>query len=174
MVDKLRKTAVSALSVAAAIALIAMMSHIVLNALLRFGFSAPILGTHELVEYWYLPFLALAGIPAAQLNREQIVVNLLTERMAEGTARVFAIITLTLAMVFSLMLTWFGLQAALHQASIGATGGVISITVWPAYFFVPVMFLFLSVLLLGDLVGLVRKRRDTTTDADTSDTGGTP
>ncbi|WP_170228532.1 TRAP transporter small permease [Nesterenkonia populi] len=141
----------------AAIALVAMMTHIVLNALLRFGFGSPILGTHELVEYWYLPFLALAGIPAAQLNSEQIVVNLLTERMSEGTARVFALVTLSLALVFSLAVAWFGLQTALHQASIGASGGVINITVWPAYFLVPAMFLLLSILLFSDLVDIFRR-----------------
>lgn len=152
MVSELKRRITTLLTVIASVVLILMMTHIVLNAILRFSLGAPIHGTNEVVEYWYLPFVALIGIPAAQLNREQIVVNILTERMSRATARTFAWLVMLVAVAFSLTVTWFGLQTAMDQAAIGATGGVINIIVWPAYFLVPVTFLLLSFIFLIDLI----------------------
>ena len=64
------------LSVLTAIALIVMMLHVVAHALLRYFFNSPIYGTNEIVAYWYLPMIALLGIPAAQLQKEHITVSL--------------------------------------------------------------------------------------------------
>ena len=151
MVIALRRRLTSLLSVFAAIGLVLMMSHIVINAILRFSFNSPISGTNEIVEYWYLPFVALVGIPAAQLNREQISVNILTERMSKATARIFAWFVMAIAVIFSLGAAWFGLQAALGQASINATGGVTNILVWPAYFLVPITFTLLGIIFIADM-----------------------
>lgn len=154
MINTFRRAVVTSLSAMAALALIIMMCHIVLNAILRFGFNSPVTGTNEVVEYWYLPFVALAGIPAAQLNKEHIIVNIITERFSLLTAKLFAIFILSLALIFSLSVTWFGFQVAQNQASINATGGVINIIVWPAYFIVPIMFGLLSIVLLMEMLQL--------------------
>ena len=166
MVIALRRRLTSLLSVFAAIGLVLMMSHIVINAILRFSFNSPISGTNEIVEYWYLPFVALVGIPAAQLNREQISVNILTERMSVTTARIFAWFVMAVAVIFSLGAAWFGLQAALGQASISATGGVTNILVWPAYFLVPMTFTLLGIIFIADMTSA----RSTSGAARTPDT----
>src|SRR5699024_579119 len=62
------------LTITTAAEIIVMMVHIVVHALTRSLFDAPIYGTNEIVEYWYLPVVALLGIPAAQLQKEHITV----------------------------------------------------------------------------------------------------
>ena len=74
------KSSTECLTITTAAAVIVMMLHIVIHALTRSLFDAPIYGTNEIVEYWYLPIVALLGIPAAQLQKEHITVTMAIER----------------------------------------------------------------------------------------------
>src|SRR5699024_7793184 len=121
-----------------ATAIIVMMVHIVVHALARSLFDAPIYGTNEIVEYWYLPVVALLGIPAAQLQKEHITVTMVIERARPATASVFTIFACVLGALVSLAFAWFGLDKALENMAIGQTADVSDIITWPVYFLVPV------------------------------------
>lgn len=144
------------LAVITAITLVAMMVHIVLHALLRYFFSAPIYGTNEIVAYWYLPILALVGIPAATLQKEHITVTLAVDQMNKSTANVFIVFAAALGTLMSLGFAWFGLQEALSKMSMRSTAGVTDISTWPAYFVVPLVFFLLSFLFVGEIVAIIR------------------
>lgn len=148
--DRLNK----ALSIITAVVLIVMMVHIVLHAVLRFSLSAPIYGTNEMVQYWYLPLVALLGIPAAQLQKQHITVTLATERMNFWNAAIFKISAALLGVVVSLLWAWFGFEEALQRMSIGATAGVTDITIWPVYFLVPLTFLLLAALYIVEMIAI--------------------
>ena len=144
------------LTITTAAAIIVMMVHIVVHALARSLFDAPIYGTNEIVEYWYLPVVALLGIPAAQLQKEHITVTMVIERARPATASVFTIFACVLGALVSLAFAWFGLDKALENMAIGQTADVSDIITWPVYFLVPVVFVLLAVLYVLDAVVIAR------------------
>lgn len=144
------------LSIITAIALIVMMLHVVLHALLRYFANAPIYGTNEIVAYWYLPIVALLGIPAAQLQKEHITVTLAIERMSDKTAGVFKIFAAVVGALLSLGFAWYGFEEAMENMAMGSTAGVTDITTWPVYFLVPVVFVLLAVLFIIDIMVILR------------------
>lgn len=143
-----------ALSAITAVVLIVMMVHITLHALMRFFFSAPIYGTNEMVQFWYLPLVALLGIPAAQLQRQHITVTLATERMRFWSAAIFRIFAAVLGAIVSTLWAWFGFRKALDRMALGATAGVTDIVVWPIYFLVPAAFGLLAILYVVEMFAI--------------------
>lgn len=139
-----------------AAAVIIMMLHIVIHALTRSLFDAPIYGTNEIVEYWYLPIVALLGIPAAQLQKEHITVTMLTERARNSTASVFKVFACILGALVSIAFAWFGLMKALENMAIGSTADVSDIITWPVYFLVPIVFVLLAALYVLDAILIAR------------------
>jgi len=146
--DRLNRT----LSAITAVVLIVMMLHVVAHAVLRFLFSSPIYGTNEMVQYWYLPLVALLGIPAAQLQKQHITVTLATGQMNFWNAAIYKMFAALLGFGVSLLWAWFGFEEALHRMSIGATAGVTDVTIWPVYFLVPLPFLLLAALYIVELI----------------------
>ncbi|UVI34748.1 TRAP transporter small permease [Brevibacterium spongiae] len=144
------------LTVTTAAAVIVMMLHIVTHALARSLFDAPIYGTNEIVEYWYLPIVALLGIPAAQLQKEHITVTMAIKRARPATAAVFTIFACILGALVSLAFGWFGLRRALEYMAIGQTADVSDVITWPVYFLVPIVFVLLAVLYVLDAVVIAR------------------
>src|SRR5699024_5320151 len=115
----------------------------VTHALARSLFDAPIYGTNEIVEYWYLPIVALLGIPAAQLQKEHITVTMAVDRARPATAAVFKVFAAILGALVSLAFGWFGLLKALENTAIGSTADVSDIITWPVYYLVPIVFVLL-------------------------------
>ena len=145
------------LTVTTATAIIVMMLHIVTHALARSIFHAPIYGTNEIVEYWYLPIVALLGIPAAQLQKEHITVTMAVERAKPATAAVFTVFACILGALVSAAFAWFGLMKALENTAIGSTADVSAVITWPVYFLVPIVFVLLAVLYILDAVAILRR-----------------
>jgi|SRR5690625_2481944 len=156
------------LSLISAVVLIVMMVHILAHALGRYFFSSPIYGTNEIVQYWYLPLVALLGIPAAQLQKQHITVTLVTGRMAFRNAAIFKIFAALLGAAVSGLWTWYGFQEALRRMEMGATAGVTDIVIWPIYFLVPITFLLLAALYVIDIIAM--KHVDDPEEALISDT----
>ena len=148
------------LTVTTAAAVIVMMLHIVTHALARSLFDAPIYGTNEIVEYWYLPIVALLGIPAAQLQKEHITVTMAVERAKLATAAVFTVFACILGALVSVAFAWFGLSKALENTAIGSTADVSDVITWPVYYLVPVVFVLLAVLYVLDVVAILRRRTE--------------
>ncbi|GAA1936468.1 hypothetical protein GCM10009689_16020 [Brevibacterium antiquum] len=144
------------LTITTAAAIIVMMLHIVIHALTRSLFDAPIYGTNEIVEYWYLPIVALLGIPAAQLQKEHITVTMVIDRARPATASVFRVFACILGALVSLAFAWFGFRKALENTAIGSTADVSDIITWPVYFLVPVVFVLLAALYVLDAVLIAR------------------
>ncbi|WP_051297320.1 TRAP transporter small permease [Brevibacterium album] len=147
------------LSAVTALAVIAMMLHVVAHALMRFFFNAPIYGTNEIVAYWWLPAVALLGIPAAHLQKEHITVTLVTDRLSQRTGNIFKIFACIVCGLASVGFMVFGFQEAMKNFSIGSTAGVTDIITWPVYFLVPLVFASMAVLYILDIVVIARTGR---------------
>lgn len=154
------------LTITTAAAVIVMMVHIAIHALMRSVFDTPIYGTNEIVEYWYLPIVALLGIPAAQLQKQHITVTMVLERMRPSTAAVVTVFACLLGALVSLAFAWFGFGRAVENMAIGSTADVSDIITWPVYFLVPIVFGLLAALYVLDAVVIVatgKPDRDLTT-----------
>lgn len=149
----------TALSAVTAVVMVLMVLHIIAHALMRHLFNTPLYGTNEIVAFWYLPFVALLGIPAAQLQKEHISVTLVTDRLGAVTARIFLIFGEGLAILTSIGFAWFGFHEAIGNAERKSTAGVTDIMTYPMYFLVPIVFVLLALLYLLDIILMMRTGR---------------
>lgn len=134
----------------AGLALLAMMLLSLANALGRTWFQAPIYGANEIVANWMLPGVVLLAIPGAQVWKEHINVALLIEALSKRGMAVMRVFTCIVGAALSVLLAWYGFQEALAKTEVQATGGITSIPIWPAYYFVPLGFTLTALVLLID------------------------
>lgn len=134
------------LTVTVAVIIIIMMLHVTTHALMRYFFGAPLPATNELIEFVYVPVVALTGLPAALMQKEQITATLVTDRMTLLNALIFRAFGCLLAAILSGLWSYFGFQEAIDRMQVGATAGFTNVTVWPVYFVVPVVFALLCAL----------------------------
>lgn len=167
---KMNNSIDAVLSFVGVVALVTMTVHVVTSALMRYFLGAPLYGTNEITEYWYLPVIALLGIPAAQMQKEHISVTLLVDRMRSTSARLFRTGAYAISAVVSTAFVWFGLQEALDKMAVNATAGAISIVIWPAYFVVPLAFGILTYCLISDAVMDRRAPRDLSSSVEDNGT----
>lgn len=147
--------------------LIVMSVHVVANAVLRTYWHKPISNTLEVVQYWYLPIIALLGIIAAQSRGQHLAADLIFRHLPAFGKRFFSILGLVVSVVVCAGFTWFGLREALEAYEIKKTGGISGLTIWPVYFLVPVTFFYLFVTYLFLLVtGRSLETAEELTDTD--------
>lgn len=134
----------------AGLALLAMMLLSLANALGRTWFHSPIYGANEITANWLLPALVLLAIPGTQVWKEHINVALIIENLSTRSLGWIRLITCSAAASLSVLLAWYGFQEALAKTEIQATGGITSIPIWPAYYFVPLGFALTALVLAID------------------------
>ncbi|MGJ3402311.1 TRAP transporter small permease [Glutamicibacter sp. Je.9.36] len=134
----------------AGLALLAMMLLSLANALGRTWFQSPIYGANEITANWLLPALVLLAIPGAQVWKEHINVALVIENLSNRSLSWVRLFSCLAGAALSALLAWYGLQEALAKTEVQATGGITSIPIWPAYYFVPLGFTLTTLVLLID------------------------
>jgi TRAP-type C4-dicarboxylate transport system permease small subunit len=139
--------------VPAVIVLMVMAVHVVINAVSRRLFREPFEGTLELVQYWYMPVLALFGIFAAQVRGQHLAAELIYRRLTRVGQRVYALAGVSVCILVSLGFAWYGGLEALDAADTGRTAGALGLPVWPAYFFVPIV---LAAVAVQQFISLVK------------------
>ncbi|WP_241464813.1 TRAP transporter small permease [Nesterenkonia sp. LB17] len=132
------------LTVMTAAVIVCMMLHVTTHALSRFLLGAPLPATNELIEFLYVPLVALLGLPAALLQREHITATLVVDRMKKANALVFRGFACLVGMALCALFAYFGFFEALHRMQVGATAGITTITIWPVYYVVPLVFALMS------------------------------
>lgn len=134
----------------AGLALLAMTLLSLSNALSRTWFHAPFYGANEISSLWLLPALVLLAIPGAQVWKEHINVALIIEGLSDRTLAWCRLVGAICSAAICVIFAWYGLHEALAKTEIGATGGITSIVVWPAFYLVPIGFMLSTVVLLAD------------------------
>lgn len=129
------------IEVLAIAAVMALMCHVVLNALTRLIYNQPLEGTTEYVRFWYMPLLCLVGFVMATARREHIEATLLFDRLPTRAQRDLQRLGYAVMCVLSLGIAWYSLQESLNDYRIGLTGGVSGVVIWPATFAVPLAFI---------------------------------
>lgn len=131
---------INALEVLAAVVILVMMIHIVFNGVLRAFFRMPIPFTLEIVQYWYLPVVALLGFVAAQHRGQHIAADFLFDLLPSLMKRYVLFLVLVVCALIAAGFAWFGFSEALHAMQTGRTAGSTTIPTWPVYFLVPAIF----------------------------------
>lgn len=160
------------LLVVGAAAIVVMMIHIVVNALLRSVNNSPLTGTNELVAYWYMPLVGFIGFIVAQRDRSHTEARVLFDRLPTVSRQELHVAGLLLAAAMCAGFAYFGFQEATHNQEIGLTDGVTGVPIWPSTYLVPVTYAVLAVQMLTEMVLTVRRpARVDTLDEEAADAG---
>lgn len=159
-----RRWTLSALDVAnrvlmavGAVAVVVMMLHIVINAVMRSVNDTPLTGTNEYVTYWYMPLVALLGFVVAQRERMHTEASVLFDRLPRRNRTELHVLGLVLTGLMCAGFAFFGWREAVHNWEIGLTGGVVGVVIWPMTFLVPVTYAVLTVQVFMEAVMVMVK-----------------
>lgn len=164
-----------------ALLLLTMTVHVVGNGLLRKFFRAPIEGTNEITQYWYMPLIAFGGFIITEMRNEHIEARIIFDKMPLRVQREFQVGASVLVVAVCAAFAVFTGLEAFESLRIGLTGGVINLTIWPVTFAAPVSFGAMAVIGAGRLVEQLREllnpghaRHDerVVEDSEASDQGG--
>lgn len=153
-----RKRLISIVDSLAAVVLIVMTLHVVMNALSRSLQSRPIEYTLEYVQYWYLPIIAMLGFLSAQLRGRHIVTDLIFQALPPVTKRAVAMSIQGACALVMAGFAWGTWGSALHSATVGQSAGVTDIPTWPVYFLVSITFSILAIEFGAGFVELLRNQ----------------
>lgn len=152
----LRRIFGASVDIIAAVVLVAMTLHVVVNALFRSLANRPIQNSLEYVQYWYVPLIAMLGFISAQLRGRHIVADLIYQALPPSLKRGVAIVTQSACAITMVGFSWGTWSYALHSFDIGQTAGLADIPIWPVHFLLPVTFLILSIDFATEVVALLR------------------
>jgi TRAP-type C4-dicarboxylate transport system, small permease component len=129
----------AALAVLGAIACIVMSAQVFVDVLTRTIARAPLPGTLDFVTYIWMPVLVFSGFALAELRREHITMDLVTQGLRGRAASVARIVAGAISIVVMAILLVFSVQAALDSVALQqATFGTVHVAVWPIKLFMVV------------------------------------
>lgn len=137
--DRLLGRLVKLMAMAAALAMLLMMTQVTLDVFLRWLFGRPIPGTLEIVTYFYMVAVIFLPLGLVTYSRDHIVVELFTRGLgARGLAAVTFFGNL-LSLLYTLALTWLGAEKAIAMTLVNETwsAGIGDIVIWPSRWFIP-------------------------------------
>lgn len=137
VLEAVTQRAVQLLTLVAAIAILGLATHMVVDVSLRFFLNTPIEGTIEYVTYWYMPMLVFSALALTQRKQENIDLPMLHERLSLGMQSVSSIIAHTVTIGFVAIIGWYGLENALLQTAAGEFTPATNTLVWPTRWIVP-------------------------------------
>jgi TRAP-type C4-dicarboxylate transport system permease small subunit len=158
LLSRIRDVSLSALAVIGAIAILALMTHIMSDVVLRNTINQPVPATYEIVTNYYM--VALAFIPLAWLERSggmvtvEVIDSFLSPRAIWLSDKFVALISTAIYGT----LAWVTFEASLKAFDAGTfvLAQNIPIPTWPAYLLPPIGF-FLAALVT--LTRLFERRR---------------
>lgn len=140
-------------AVIAAVLVGVMAIHIVVDAVARSMFHAPLPGTLEIAQYAWMPAAVALGLGYALYRGEHIRVDLLTLGAGQRTRQVVEIVAMAVTLVVVVLAVWTGFEGALDSvAKNEASDGSRWVIIWPGRIAVAVGLLTLALQTLAQLV----------------------
>lgn len=136
--------------VIAGIVLIVMMLHIVADVTAKYAFHKPIIGTIEIVAWYYMVIVAMAPVAYVQIYRQHLMVELFTMKLSiRATAVLDACVALVSAS-YTGLLAWLVLHEALRATHRGRAQDLtwFDLPTWPSAWVMPVSFTLLTLVFL--------------------------
>lgn len=152
--------------VVAVLALFAILVQTLAHVVARYFFNSGVPNTLELVSAWYMPIAIFLGFVVAKVQREHIEARLIFDKLSPKNQRALRVFINLVAIVITVLFTWFTWQMALKGFSITETVGYAGLIVWPVYFVLPFSFGIMACLYVADLVDDLRGRNEQTDRLD--------
>lgn len=133
-------------------AVILMAVHITWDVMQRTFFGRGMLGTTEIVSFYYM--VAVVCFPLAWIERrdEHINVEILFQRMGAGGKRFMSLFATLATTGFFAVFAYRSWQDALSALSTGETMmGYAEIAIWPARFILPISFALVVLVCIGQI-----------------------
>lgn len=121
-----------------AVAVIGLVVNVIADVVARNVFNSPFVLTIELVQFWWMPVSAYAGMAFAQYVNEHVVVETLFSTLTPAMNRLLRRVVLAVGALYSAVLAYFGLENAISDAQIGAYSAATRLATWPPEFIVPI------------------------------------
>lgn len=137
-----------------------MMAHITSDVALRFFANGRLVGTLEIVSYYYMVIIVFLSLGYVELRGEHIRVDLFARMMSRGVQLGLYILACLLGLVFFGLLFWQSAQDAISATS-RAEEAMSNFTfyIWPARWALPVGFAGIWLAVLSNLMKSVALRR---------------
>lgn len=158
-----------AVEIPAVVVVFAMMLHVTANALSRSLLDHPLEHTLEIVQYWYLPIIALLGFVAAQARGQHIAADLVYEKLPPVAQGPMLAVLYGVSALVCAAFARYSWPEALDARRLGQTAGVTDLPSWPVYFLVPLVFAILAVQLAVAAVAAVVRPESNRFVADVDD-----
>ncbi|MCE8009554.1 TRAP transporter small permease [Aestuariivita sp.] len=116
-----------------------MMVHVTADVVMRYVFNRPLTGTLTVVTYYYMILATFLPMAFAERRRAHISVEVLTELMPARLRHHLKGWMLLLTAAVMGLIAWRTFDAAIKAWDLGASQiqGATRISVWPAYFALP-------------------------------------
>ncbi len=137
--------------------LLVMMFHVVMNGLLRKFLNAPIEGTNEWTQYWYMPLIAFGGFVLTEMRNEHIEARFVFDKMPVAIQAELQLLSRIIVIILCGAFSWFGFLEAADAFQTKLTGGVIGLPIWPVTFAGPIAFALMTVIGLSRISGDLRR-----------------
>lgn len=146
--------------VLAGFAMVLMMLHITLEVGGRYFFNARMIGTLEVVSFYYMVILVFLGFGYVEARREHIRVDLFVQTMPAPVQLLLYVFACLLGLVFFGMLFWQSLHDALWAMNRNERAMAnFSFYIWPARWALPIGFASLCLAILANLLTSIGQRR---------------
>ena len=144
----------------ASLFMLLMMAHITTDVIVRFFFDGRIIGTLEIVSYYYMVALVFLSLGFVELRHEHIRVDLFAQMMPPLVQLGLYLLACVLGMIFFGMLGWQSLRDAL-SATGRAEEAMSNFTfyIWPARWALPIGFAGIWLAILTNLMKSLSTRR---------------
>ncbi|MCA0941699.1 TRAP transporter small permease [Salipiger pacificus] len=137
-----------------------MMAHITTDVALRFFFDGRLIGTLEIVSYYYMVVIVFLSLGYVELRGEHIRVDLFAKMLPQAVQLALYVLACGLGLVFFGMLFWQSAQDAIG-ATTRAEEAMSNVTfyIWPARWALPLGFAGIWLAVLSNLLKSVTLRR---------------
>lgn len=110
-----------------------MMLHVTADVSSKLILGQPITGTLETVSLFYMVSLVFLPLSIVQRDRQQIFIELFTQKMPQRGQAFLDAFALLLTLVFCALLTWKGLETAIEKTLVRELSNNIAfqVEVWP-------------------------------------------
>lgn len=139
--------------------LVLMMLHITLDVAVRYFFNGQIVGTLEVVSFYYMVALVFLALGFVELRSENIRVDLFAQLMPRRAQLGLYIVASLLGLIFFGMLFWQTLADALRATARGEEAMAnFDFLIWPSRWSLPVGFAAAFLATLANLVTSLARR----------------
>jgi TRAP-type C4-dicarboxylate transport system permease small subunit len=149
-----------AVMMVACVFMVLMMAHITIDVVIRFLFGGQLIGTLEIVSFYYMVIIVFLSLGFVELREAHIRVDLFAQMMPKFMQLVLYVLACLLGLVFFGLLFWQSAQDAM-SATGRAEEAMSNFTfyIWPARWALPVGFGAVWLAVLSNLLTSLTERR---------------